>query len=64
MNFYSGEKRRLAMPINKEWHLANKMPANPTHEERMEWHIEHLKHCDCRKPTGKLAEELASFSKG
>jgi len=34
--------------INKEWHLANKMPRNATFEQRVEWHREHLKHCSCR----------------
>ncbi len=34
--------------INKEWHLANKMPKNARFEQRVEWHREHLKHCSCR----------------
>lgn len=25
------------MNINKEWHLKNKMPKNPTFEERVRW---------------------------
>jgi hypothetical protein len=32
--------------INKEWHLKNRMPKNPTQKERMEWHIEHNKNCN------------------
>ena len=47
--------------INKEWHLANKMPKNPTREERMLWHREHLKHCDCRAPSEKIQKELEEF---
>ncbi|MCL4474043.1 MAG: hypothetical protein M1539_01300 [Actinobacteria bacterium] len=47
--------------INKEWHLANKMPKNPTREERMLWHREHLKHCDCRSVTTELRKELEEF---
>jgi len=31
------------MKINKEWHLKNKMPKNPTFEERINWHIAHSK---------------------
>jgi hypothetical protein len=46
------------MKINKEWHLKHKMPKNPTPEQRIAWHIAHVKHCSCRKPEGKIAEEL------
>jgi hypothetical protein len=34
--------------INKEWHLANKMPKKASFEQRVEWHRAHLKHCSCR----------------
>lgn len=34
--------------INKEWHLANKMPPKPTFEQRVAWHKEHQKNCTCR----------------
>ncbi len=46
------------MSINKEWHLKNKMPKNPNLEQRVKWHAEHIKKCDCRKPTGIVLEEL------
>ena len=46
------------MKINKEWHLKNKMPKNPSFEQRVEWHLEHQKHCSCRPIEGKLAEEM------
>lgn len=36
------------MKINKEWHLSHKMPQNPTTEQRIHWHLEHLKNCQCR----------------
>lgn len=42
--------------INKEWHQKNKMPKNPTLEERIQWHKEHLKYCDCRKDIPKSLE--------
>jgi len=45
--------------INKEWHLANKMPKNPTLEQRMAWHIEHVAHCPCRPMPDKLKAEIA-----
>lgn len=32
----------------KEWHAKNKMPQNPTLEQRINWHREHAKNCGCR----------------
>jgi hypothetical protein len=49
--------------INKEWHLKNKMPKNPSFEERMEWHIKHMENCSCREPTPKLKEEMKLYLK-
>jgi len=54
-------KRRLNMTVsklNREWHLSHRMPKNPTLEQRLEWHLEHAKNCQCRRITGKLAEEM------
>lgn len=34
--------------INKQWHKAHRMPKNPTHQQRIKWHTEHVKHCSCR----------------
>ncbi len=42
--------------INKEWHLAHKMPKNPTLEQRLDWHEEHAKHCTCREMPASLAK--------
>jgi len=44
--------------MNKEWHLKNAMPKNPTIEQRIEWHLEHQKKCSCRPIPEKLAEEI------
>jgi len=44
--------------INNDWHLAHKMPKNPTQEQRFNWHFEHVKNCQCRKIIGKLREEM------
>jgi len=44
--------------INKEWHEKNKMPKNPTFEQRVKWHLAHQKNCSCRPIAGKLAEEM------
>ncbi len=47
------------MKINKEWHEKNKMPKNPSFEQRVSWHLEHLKNCSCRREIPiKLAEEM------
>ena len=46
------------MKINKEWHLKNRMPKNPSIEERIAWHLGHAKNCGCRKIEGKIAEEM------
>ncbi|MDF3026577.1 MAG: hypothetical protein K0S23_884 [Fluviicola sp.] len=46
------------MSINKEWHLKNKMPKNPTENERENWHLEHEKNCDCRPIPTKLKEKM------
>jgi hypothetical protein len=46
------------MKLNKEWHLAHPMPKNASIEQRIKWHIEHLKNCSCRTdiPTKLKAE--------
>lgn len=46
--------------INREWHESNRMPKNPTDDQRIQWHIEHAKNCSCRPiPQGviKLMQE-------
>jgi hypothetical protein len=44
--------------INKEWHLKNKMPKNPTTKQRLKWHIEHEKNCSCRPMPEKLKNQI------
>ncbi|MCW5922296.1 MAG: hypothetical protein KIS77_08135 [Saprospiraceae bacterium] len=47
------------MKINKEWHEQNPMPKNATFEQRVAWHLEHLKNCSCRRELPKkLVEEM------
>ncbi|MGE0057260.1 MAG: hypothetical protein AB7P33_00915 [Dehalococcoidia bacterium] len=48
----------MTRKINAEWHNANRMPRNPTHEQRMQWHLEHSKNCDCYPMTPKIAHDL------
>ena len=42
------------MKINAEWHLKNRLPEDPTLDQRVKWHIEHARHCSC----GSLDEEI------
>ncbi len=44
--------------INAPWHLKNKMPKNPTLDQRIEWHLAHAKNCQCRPLGGKILEEI------
>ena len=44
--------------LNKEWHEKNKMPKNPSFEQRVVWHLAHQKNCTCRPIPEKLAEEM------
>ena len=39
----------MKMKLNREWHLANRMPKNATLDQRVEWHLEHEKQCGCRE---------------
>lgn len=50
------------MAINKEWHLAHKMPKNPTEEQRAKWHKEHAKHCECRAVSPKIQELIDKYT--
>lgn len=44
--------------INAGWHRAHRMPKKPTLEQRINWHLEHARHCGCREITGKLREQM------
>lgn len=46
------------MKINADWHRKHRMPKNPTLDERIEWHIEHAKHCACREMPAKIKEAI------
>jgi len=52
--------------INKEWHLANKMPTDASLEEKIKWHEGHAKNCNCRDSKShllKLRERLNASRK-
>ena len=42
----------------KDWHRKNKMPKNPSIEERIKWAIEHKENCSCRPIPEKLLSEI------
>ncbi|WP_171017217.1 hypothetical protein [Maribacter sp. ACAM166] len=46
------------MKTNKAWDQAHKMPKNATTDQRIAWHLEHKKNCDCRDITDKLKVEI------
>jgi hypothetical protein len=54
---------KLIMEINKDWHLKNKMPKNPTPQERLKWHLEHSKNCRCRSLTPEYLKKLQKLVK-
>ncbi|HHZ09507.1 MAG TPA: hypothetical protein GX405_12090 [Rhizobiales bacterium] len=44
--------------LNREWHAANRMPANATHEQRLAWHAGHAANCACREMPAAIRAEL------
>jgi hypothetical protein len=46
------------MTINATWHKANRMPKNPTADQRIHWHLEHTRECGCRPIPPKLRKEI------
>jgi hypothetical protein len=49
--------------MNKAWHDKNRMPIKPTAEQKVMWHIEHSKNCDCRKPTPNIQKLIDEYIK-
>ena len=47
---------------NTESHLAHPMPKNALTEERIAWHLEHIKHCHCREIPENLTEEIKKLN--
>ena len=47
--------------INKEWHEAHPMPEKATITQRIEWHLEHLKNCNCRPMPEKLKTQMTNY---
>jgi hypothetical protein len=44
------------------WHNLHKMPKNATLNERVNWHIEHMRNCSCRTEMhNKVADEIKKY---
>jgi hypothetical protein len=52
------------MAINAGWHRKNRVPKNPSLEQRIKWHIGHMKNCNCRLPSPKLMQEIKNYEAG
>ena len=46
------------MAINAAWHATHRMPPKATPAQRLEWHIAHAKHCECRPFTLSMRRKL------
>jgi hypothetical protein len=51
------------MKINIAWHAIHKLPDDATLNERINWHVAHLKKCSCRttKMQSNIAEEIQKY---
>jgi hypothetical protein len=41
--------------INRAWHESHRMPSNAGDDERIAWHLDHARHCGCRRIEGGVA---------
>lgn len=48
------------MQINKMWHEKHRMPKNPALIERVNWHLQHSKHCACRPVPASVVAAIKS----
>lgn len=46
------------MKLNIEWHSVHRMPVNAILQQRIVWHIEHQKNCNCRPIPEKILLEI------
>jgi len=44
--------------LNREWHLAHRMPPNATLDQRIDWHLEHARECGCRELPASVVKAL------
>jgi hypothetical protein len=50
--------------MNREWHEQHKMPDGATSNQRIQWHLEHIRNCACRPFPAKLFEMLSDRQRG
>ena len=53
-------RRSIRKSIDATWHRANPMPARPTLEQRLRWHLGHQKRCACREIPATLVALVKS----
>ena len=46
------------MKLRIEWYSVHWMPVNATLQQRIAWHIEHQKNCNCRPIPKKILLEI------
>ena len=44
--------------MNAAWHKAHVMPARPTPDQRLKWHLAHAKACGCRDMPASIKAEI------
>ena len=45
--------------LNAEWHARHPMPRGATMQQRIQWHLDHQRHCACRPIPRKLQALMA-----
>jgi len=45
---------------NRLWHERNRMPRNPTPQQRIDWHVAHAANCACRPMPKGVVELIAA----
>ncbi len=50
--------------LDGDWHRAHPMPPHATLDQRVAWHLEHQRHCGCRKIPASVERELARRRRG
>ncbi len=46
------------METNTDWHLKHKLTQHPTLDQRIEWHMQHVRRCPCPSQDDDIEEEL------
>jgi hypothetical protein len=59
--FHMTPPQKSPSRLNREWHLANRMPPKATPEQRALWHIDHAKHCACRKMPDNIKKLIKEY---